>query len=1401
MSNSNLEALFGSLRGQPRNQSDSQPSAAPATASAAWAVNPANMPNSPPPSTYPPPQNANARSLLSLLNYGATKSSTQSTPAAQLSQPQPTGGSRNVSADLLAMLQKGSGSASADERDEAKDVKQKDQEVGEEDALRNFLRTHQATRSPRGSATGSQQPEEVEKPATAEEVVDESTSVSPPKKQEPLFTYSNPFLGLQSSRKATPSQEPPQPKASPSPIFTVPSIERAESPSEFPHRKMLTPRSASAKVERLARETSVKSTGTPEPNNKEESPQPEKLEMPIRTNKTKVESEEAEQPTASKAAISATVQEKAAIASEEVAWEDASKESPEAAADEWEDAEESPSPPIERPVVPVYNFPIRPFISLTLNLDKTSDVEIQADRVMEISRLKKDFDQLDRSLAAATTKYIAYALVKNGGMRIIRQDDGSDRQVFKNSHDRVFNVSFCTTASNVPAAEHQAILGTGVSGAVYYATVSKEGNDLFEKNELDTEILSFPPWPPADENSAGGVLKTRAKKSSRHPEYFAIGRGKSIHLIWPATAMHAKYGITESGREVDMELLYKERNLQIATGKAGKDFSFSEDDTLIVSLDKTGRLRFWDIRSLTDDSNATVGKIEPVKVDTPLLSLMTASPAEKSWPTSVLLIDKARPYSKGGAQRYVLVGLRQNHTLQLWDIALGKAVQELNFPHDSETDGVCSVNYHPASGFIVVGHPTRNSIFFIHLSAPRYAVSSSTDQATYVHMIASKDPEAPKPDSTACMSGIREISFASKGQLRSVELLPLYKPAKSGEKSAQDALFELYIVHSKGVTCLTVTKEDLGLDAGSKVVNGIDAVPTGVVTSKELKLGSVIEESSSRARSPPEEPVPTPAKSSKKKNKKAQQAAEVAPAEVFVDAPVEEAKVPQPTSSKTNGTDALFGDALLPPKESKKSKKKAAQEVAAVAKSPPRTASPMKPEAVKPTTAAEEATRANGVEKVSSFVQPLSEPPAPQVQAAVQDNASLDQTMAREFKKELNALYKDIQTDRIAQDSTATARQEAVLRVVSQTLSSNVEKSMATIIAAQIEETVLPSLTTITAQAVQNKLGDAVAKSLQQAVPQELTKSIPGAVQSALTGPKFAQSIQENIAQKLGKSLEAQVIDVINRNVNGAVAAAAEKAASAVETRMVPLFQKLEEDRRADYERLEKFNNAIAGMVETLKSMSETQVAFQNQILLDRQQLSAMAGSDPHHASTAKDVSPPAAIAQPVPIQPKTAQELERDQIEAMMNEGRYEDASIKWLHSQYQVELFDSLFVGFTPEYLATDVSALVAFSIAVTVSKRMETNLENRLEWVKGALEAVDYRVRFEPSSNLIDQADKKQDPEIAELSHQAPQLLDGFISKIEELYMSLAEQDTANPIIKRIPPIARMARSLRTALKEQR
>jgi hypothetical protein len=1026
--------------------------------------------------------------------------------------------------------------------------------------------------------------------------------------------------------------------------------------------------------------------------------------------------------------------------------------------DAWESAEESPAKNDPTRVVPVYNFPIKPFVSIAIKPSPPSSVALRNDGVIDISRYKKEFDQLDRSLAAATSKYITYALVKSGGIRIIRQEDGKDRQAFKNSHDRIFSVAICSAAPSSAPSEYQAVLGVGVSGSVYYATISKQGKDFFEDDILDTESLVFPPFPLGDENTSGGVLKTRVKKSSRHPEFFAIGRGKSIHLIWPATAMSSKYRVNGSDRKVDVEKLYNDRSLKITTGKAGKDFAFSEDDTLIVSLDKTGRLRFWDIRSLVEESNATASKVAPVDVRTPLLTLATASSAEKSWPTSVLFIDKLRPYTKVAALRYVLVGLKQNHTLQLWDIGLGKAVQELNFPHEKETDGICSVSYHPNSGIIVVGHPTRNSIYFIHLSAPRYSLAPMT-QAAYLEALADNDSDLPKPDSTACMSGIREISFATKGQLRSVELLPVHKgPEMIKEMADSLSLFELYVVHSKGVTCLTIRKDDLGWSSDGKVLNPINAVEKGLITLKDLRLGAVVNEQAEPVVVPDE--VSQPAKAGKKKPpKKTVDLAEGGREPLAsVEAEISSAAAATPPATagegQVNGAKADPAVKVETPlqKETKRPKKKTLASNTLATPDAETTPEPslhnMSPSKT-PSAAVPQGPDTSTANTMEAPDTPSRTPGQANIHAAQGGDSErvtigisgdwldrelkkVEKVVSGEFRKELADLYQHIQNDRNVQDSAAVARQEAVLRLISTTLSTNVEKSLGRIIMTQVQQVIAPAITGVTVQAVSAQVGEAIARVLRQLVPHELGTQLPVAISTAMQNPQISRLISESISQKVASQVESHMADFLRTTITPAfknlASSVAEQAAAEVENRLGAQIQQIQTDRANDSVKIDSLHQALNGIAETLQAISATQVEFQKQILRDQQQqlaqLSSLATtSSSHQVSTARQL--PAPIAPPTPAKPRNQGEIEDEEIAKLMDDGRYEEASIRWLQSAKPVELFDKLFVRFTPDYLATDVSPLVAFSVGITVGNSLSTNTARRLDWINAAFEAVDLRV----------------------------------------------------------------------------
>ncbi|ODH52911.1 hypothetical protein GX48_00779 [Paracoccidioides brasiliensis] len=1019
-------------------------------------------------------------------------------------------------------------------------------------------------------------------------------------------------------------------------------------------------------------------------------------------------------------------------------------------------------------VVPVYNFPLKPFMSITWKGNTVKHSSLRADGIMDIARLRKDFDQLDRSLTSATSEYIVYALAKSGGMRIVRQDDGQDRQVFRSTNDRIFNVTLSTTAAGSSSTKEQAVIGIGVSGAVYWATISKADNDLFDKDAPESDSLIFPPFPASDDNTSGGQLKTRARRSSRHPEFFAIGRGKSIHIVWPHSAMSPKYGVTKTQREVDTEKFFKEKSLKIATGKAGKDFIFSDDDTVIVSLDKTGRMRFWDIREVGDFPNAGTSKVS-TDIRIPLLTLVTGSPTEKSWPTSVLFIDKLRPYVKASALRYVLVGLKQNHTLQLWDIGLGKAVQELNFPHDNESDAICSVAYHPSSGIVVVGHPTRNSIYFVHLSAPRYSLPPMS-QGTYIQRVAEKDERLPKPESTACMSGIRELSFGSKGQLRSLELLPLNRPSVSQRSVDEEAgLFELYVMHSLGVTCLNIKKSDLGWSNDNKILDPVNALQNGFIDVNALQtFPAPVDEQSVNG--------DVALKGAPKAKEPVKKAAGLS-AESVTGVESSRNQSPSKQSPKKKTGDSVSTsdqhDQVITSTDKGDRRRKKKNDSVKTKETLSRDVNQCQPEIPQLVPVVETPIALPQISADSSAVEATNL--GVSFDFLNREVKKIEKAVSAEFTKclgrEMDSLYARFDQDRRTQDRAANAKQDAVLRLVSSTLSDNVEKNLSRIIANNVQTMVVPTLLETTIKSMDQQIKEGLGRQLDFVVPHAMKELLPAAVQKTVLNENVLSRISDLISASVSTRVERDISRVLHEKIIPSFREESIQQArlttKEVERQFVAQLHQYELRQQQDSTKIDQLTTLVRSLSETVSVMAAAQSQFQSEILELNRQVGAKA------ASPQKSSGPTTVGSKVPPAQAEsTPEQIELEEIRNLMNSARYEEGSIRWIQSPHQADLFNNLFVNFDPSYLAK-LSPLVVLSVSAAVTSSLETNVMDRLNWLE-----------------LVFQTVNIKDPEIYEV---APKIMDVLIQRLEALYMAIAENTPHDPILRRIPRLTRWARDL--------
>jgi hypothetical protein len=1041
-------------------------------------------------------------------------------------------------------------------------------------------------------------------------------------------------------------------------------------------------------------------------------------------------------------------------------------------AESWEsaDAEDSPGKDDERQVVvKVYNFPMKPWVSITLHPGKDSTLpEFRPDGLMDIARLKKEFDQIDRTLVTSSNNFIVYGMSKNGGIRVIRQLDGKDTKLFTETRDRIFNISLSTSLTE----STEAIIGTGISGTVYWATICEPTGEV-HIGRPDPEQFGFalPPFKASGEESSGGVVKTRARKSSGHPEFFAVGRGKSIHIIWPSIITKQGYLRDGPERVVDTEKYLGHRSLKINTGKAGKDFTFSQDDTTIVSLDKAGRVKFWDVRTLTNIDRGSETKyptpeqIQPVEITEPLMTLITTPANEKSWPTSVLFVDKLRPYQKGGALRYLIIGMKQNHTLQLWDLALGKPVQELHLPHEKESDAVCSVVYHASTGMITVGHPTRNSIYFIHLSSPKYNLAKTMSQAEFVQRIVAGDSTLPKPEATAVMSGIREFSFSNKGSLRSLDILP--SPSSSSSDLDDPSLFELYAMHSKGVTCMTVRQEDLGWNGDNKVMYPVNAEADGLISVDALKpIQNVDFESPSAsggARNAGSRSTPKdgPTKESGRKILAANgQADNVRAPEALGSATVASriaVKLESPQAQAlTGGQESASGA----DKVEKKKKKKATSLSRGNAESHPATAStaidsnmqapPMVP-SPPPTGESIDPGQEKPAAHVGSSSEPavISAPPGLSQESLDALVKSMEIGISTEistlFTSSLDTLYRRFDDDKRTQAAVADAKQDAMLRLISSTLSDNVEKTLGNIVTANIKKSVLPAISEVAMKAVNDQMGTKLGAHLRSTLPKELQSVLPEVIGKTLRLPEVMKLMSESLAKTVAFRVEEQFASLLKNSITPAFTAlalqAVQQTGNDIQRQAADIIGRLEHERRADSVKIDQLSMLVTGLSETVSTMATAQSKFQGEFLKLQQaahtRLNEQEISPRGHAQMSRQSSraqPPAQQAQQVHQTQQAQANLTEDaariieRIEAAVNIGDIEGAIMLWIQSQQEQAVFEHYFSKYTSSMIR-GLNPLMLLSIGACVAAHFEGNLLFvRLDWVDMVFQS------FQASANAL-------------------------------------------------------------------
>lgn len=314
----------------------------------------------------------------------------------------------------------------------------------------------------------------------------------------------------------------------------------------------------------------------------------------------------------------------------------------------------------------------------------------------------------------------------------------------------------------------------------------------------------------------------------------------------------------------------------------------------------------------------------------------------------------------------------------------------------------------------------------------------------------------------------------------------------------------------------------------------------------------------------------------------------------------------------------------------------------------------------------------------------------------------LQNTVSQQFNqslgREMEGVMSRFDEERRSWDAATSAKQDQVLRLVSSTLSDNVEKNLARIVSESIKTDVLPAVTDATSAAVEKQLNSVVSRQISSSMKNEIREALPQALPRAVMNamPAVIKAASENLAQHVGPLIGAEINKALQSSIFPMIedmARGTKKLESDMERHFQSQIKQLEAQRRNDQAKMDE----LSAMLRTLSSTVNTLVANQGQAQVRQNEHPSarqapqprpenrahtpqrpVNRSTPQPTGPAPPVAPVAPVAAPpVPTQPPvqaqahsqaptpapaipTPEQAELAEITRMFSANKVEEASIK---------------------------------------------------------------------------------------------------------------------------------------------
>ncbi|KAG9323885.1 hypothetical protein KVV02_003545 [Mortierella alpina] len=742
-----------------------------------------------------------------------------------------------------------------------------------------------------------------------------------------------------------------------------------------------------------------------------------------------------------------------------------------------------------------------------------------------ITLIPTDVEYNHGRMVAVSKGYISYA-AKGGKIRVIQQSHGH-RTLLRGHTDQVIDMGFSSVKAQ-KATGLQLLASVGKDSKVIIWDLS--GSDVDSTDIAHSKYLELIGTPNADQ-----PRYSRIAWSPTHPSHLALVNNDDHSVIIINIHDFVASQADQSPVVNEAQLLPHSRIIQ-AHDQAINDISFSRDGTVLITASEDGSVKFWDLSET---------------ITAPVL-LNEIIPHGGLGITNAMFVDQPDTSSA----RCIVTACRRGTELSLWHISGTGPLDQFVFKEPPSSGRRSSLGksasrlqdlrmfnfmgYDCETASLVLANSARLSLFGLKLKVTQTLESDgltrNVDQAALIRTSVSQE----KASCSAAFDFM--IEYPMPQPIVSFVVMPDSSPEYNGfsvycmqAKAVQQYIIKGLEPHDKHKCHTFVSAPSAAKPAEPKVKGGLKASAIKSLDSAQSKTSDGAEFSGGfkTEKIAAESITPTPISQSENQEKEPEKSIKLhGPVINGAIAKLKEKK--RSSVADNQGQPELGADRKESPKMPTPGRmgRKSSQDTSpsvvqaegfAFKKGSSPDARPLA-DAAKPS-GRNSRQQVNRHQEVTDAGLLALEHTPPSSGGAISMSAGDLQSMLQAMEDKIASrlekkLSLELEQQYRKMDQDQIARQEVVLKMVSQTLAKNTEQLLVQTVSKEIQNSVIPSLNKIVGAAVERQLARTISEATLKAMPSALETAVKENVEKVMGGKEFVESLTTKVASTIRPSVE-----------------------------------------------------------------------------------------------------------------------------------------------------------------------------------------------------------------------------------------------------------------------------------------